>query len=243
VSADVRTIATAAGELRVLPLSSEARADLEALFARVGPYENGGREVLALVMQDGDRRMFGLRTGHGHYDGEHAATARRAALYGRMLMPTALVAFARRGFDGVVLAGVCVADNGGGSVQEGELLFVHARAPLSGGIESPPIATWEKFCGPHTTGALFALMLDVDAAWKAAGVPERTLTDMEPCPADLPAVRWFADLVLAGNRFVLVRPELDPADPILGAIAEAGIAEIEYAPSAFLLEGEPPAGD
>jgi hypothetical protein len=51
-------------------------------------------------------------------------------------------------------------------------------------------------------------------------------------------VRWFADLVLVGRRFVLVRPALDPADPVLGAIVEAGIDEVEWTPSAFLLTDE-----
>jgi hypothetical protein len=208
----------------------------------VGTLVHEGRDVLALVMRHGDRRMYGLRTGYGHYDGERAVTARRAALFGRMRMPAALQAFRDRGFDGTVLAGACVADNGGGSVQEGELLFVHARSPLANGMPAEPLETWERFCGAHTTGALLTLITDVDAAWKAGGIGNRTLTDMEPCPADLPNVRWFADVVLVGRRFVLVRGALDPADPLLAALVEAGIDEVEFTPSAFLLDDGPGAG-
>ena len=232
------TIATSAGALALRPLSPQAAEGLAALFPMVGTLAQDGRELLALVMRHGERRMHGLRTGYGHFTGERAVTARRAALFGRMRIPAALLAFRERGFDGVVLAGACVADNGSGSVQEGELLFVHARAPLVNGLPTEPIPAWEKRCGPHTTGALLTLITDVDAAWKAGGIATRTLTDMEPCPADLPEVRWFADVVLVGRRFVLVRPELDANDPLLAALVEAGIGEVEFTPSAFLLNDD-----
>jgi hypothetical protein len=239
VTAAPAVLATSAGALSVTPLSPEATQGLAELFPRLGTLEHEGRELLALVMRHGPRRMHGLRTGYGHFTGERAVTARRAALFGRMRLPAALAAFRRRGFDGAVLAGACVADNGGGSVQEGELLFVHARKPLADGLPSEPLPAWERLCGPHTTGALLTLITDVDAAWKAGGVGTRTLTDMEPCPADLPQVRWFADVVLVGQRFVLVRPSLDAADPILAALVAAGIGEVEFTPSAFLLHDDP----
>jgi len=137
------------------------------------------------------------------------------------------------------MAGACVLENDGGPVQEGELVFAFARAPLPGGVESPPIASYERLCGPHTSNALLTFITDVDASWKAGGIKERTLTDFEPCAPDLPQVRWFADLVLVGPRFVLVRQELESADPMLGAIVEAGITEVEFAPSVFLIaDGE-----
>jgi hypothetical protein len=231
-------IATAAGELRVAPLSPASVQGLGELFAAVDAVEDGERELLALVMRHGERRMTGLRTGYGSFPREQATTARRAALYGRMRLPRALVRFRERGFKGVLMAGACVADNGTGPVQEGELVFAAARAPLSGGVESPPIEGYEKTIGQGTSNALLTFVTDVDEAWKAGGIATRTLTDFEPCFADLPQVRWFADLVLVGRRFVLVRPALDPADPVLGAIVEAGIDEVEWTPSAFLLTDE-----
>lgn len=200
--------------------------------------------MLALVMQDGERRMFGLRTGHGHYDGEHAATARRAALYGRMLMPAALVAFARRGFDGVVLAGVCVADNGGGSVQEGEAA-VRARARSAlGRHREPADRDVAEVLRPAHDGRAVRAHAGRGRGVEGAGVPERTLTDMEPRPADLPAVRWFADLVLVGNRFVLVRPgsSIRPTRSWAPSPRRAS-PRSSTAPSAFLLEGEPPSSE
>lgn len=235
MSEAARTIATAAGELRVQPLSPGSRRGLEELFAHVGIHETDGRRILALTMAEGERRMHGLRTGYGHFEREQANVARRAALFGRMRLPAALARFRERGFDGVVLAAACVADNGGAAVQEGELVFMHARAPLVGGLESEPLETWERYCGAHTTAALLTFVGDVNDAWKAGGIETRTLTDLEPCPADLPAVRWFADVVLVGRTVVLVRPELDPADPLLGALVEAGLGEVEWEPSGFLL--------
>lgn len=234
---DVEIVTTAAGDLHVAPLSQEAVTGLSECFAAVGTLDDDGRELLALVMQHGERRMFGLRTGYGFYPAEQAQVARRAALFGRMRMPRALVRFRERGFDGVLMAASCVAEDGTGPVQEGELVFAYARAPLEGGVESPPIETYEKYCGPDTTNALLTFTTDVDASWKAGGIEQRTLTDFEPCPADLPEVRWFADLVLVGRRFVLVRQDLDPADPMLAALVESGITEVEFTPSVFLLTG------
>ena len=230
-----RTLSTAAGPLTVHPLSPAALRGLGELFPRLDAIPHPDGELLALVMVDGERRMFGLRTGYGHFAGEQANVARRAALFGRMRLPVALAAFRARGLDGAVLAGACVADNGSGSVQEGEIFFVHARAPFTGGLEAEPLPTWERFCGAHTTAALMTLITDVDGAWKARGIANRTLTDMEPCPADLPEVRWFADLVLVDGRFVLVRAALDPADPFLGALVEAGVTDVEWTPAAFVL--------
>ena len=237
------TLATPAGELRVLPLSPEAAQGLAEMFPAVGTLEHEGRELLTLVMNDGGRRLFGLRTGYGRYDGASAVTARRAALFGRMRLPAALAAFRERGFDGSVLACACVAESEGSPVQEGELLFVHARRPLEGGMEAGPLERWETLCGPNTTAALLTLITDVDKAWRAGGIANRTLTDMEPCPADLPEVRWFADVVLVGRRVVLVRTVLDAADPLLAALVEAGSDEVEFTPSAFLLAEDPPADD
>jgi hypothetical protein len=238
-----RVVATAAGELRVVPLSPEAVQGLTELFVSVNALEHDGRELLALVMSHEARRMMGLRTGYGWFDGKQAGVARRAALYGRMRLPRALVRFRERGFDGVLMAGACVLENDNGPVQEGELTFAFARTPLPGGVESPPIGTYEKFCGPNTSNALLTFVTDVDESWKAGGIQERTLTDFEPCAPDQPGVRWFADLVLVGRRFVLVRQELEDADPMLGAIVEAGIAEVEFTPSVFLIAageaGEP----
>lgn len=240
-----RTLATAAGELTVLPLSPEALRGLTELFPRVGTIEHEGAELLALATSGGGRVLHGLRTGYGHFMGEKAPVARKAALFGRMCLPTALVTFRARGLDGVVMAAACVSDNGSGATQEGEMLFVHARSPLVGGLESEPLPTWEKHCGPDTTAALLTLITDVGAAWRSHGVESRTLTDMEPCPAHWPGVRWFADLVLVDGRFVFVRPTLDPGDPFLGALVMAGIREIEWTPSAFALsepEADPDEG-
>lgn len=238
-----RIVPTAAGDLRVAPLSPESSRGLADLFAAVDTLDNGGRALLALVMRHGARRMFGLRTGYGQFPAERATVARRAALYGRMRLPRAFARFRERGFDGALMAAACVAENGTGPVQEGELLFASARAPLAGGVESPAIDTYERACGPNTSNALLTFITDVDEVWKAGGITERTLTDFEPCPPDLPGVRWFADLVLVGARLVLVRQELDAADPVLGAIVEAGIHEVEFTPSVFVLgteeQGEP----
>jgi len=154
-----------------------------------------------------------------------------------MRMPGALAAFRRRGFDGALLATACVADNGTGRVQEGELIFVHAPVPFTGGLPSEPLGTWERFCGANSTAVLLTMITDIDRSWKAGGIDNRTLTDMEPCPPDLPEVRWFADVVLVGHQVVLVRAALDSADPILGALVEAGIDEVEFTPSAFLFHG------
>jgi hypothetical protein len=238
-----RVLATAAGDLCVAPLSPEAADGLAELFAEVATLESGGRELLGLVMRDGERRMTGLRTGYGWFEPKQATVARRAALFGRMRLPRALALFRERGFDGALMAGACVLETEGGPVQEGELVFAAARSPLPGGIESPPIGTYEKLCGPHTSNALLTFIADVDQSWKAGGIAERTLTDFEPCPPDLPSLRWFADLVLVGRRLVLVRQELEPEDPLLGAIVEAGIEEVEFTPSVFLIgtgeDGEP----
>ncbi len=233
-----RVVATAAGELRVAPLTPEALRGLSELFAAVNTLEHDGRELLALVMRHGTRRMLGLRTGYGWFEREQAGVARKAALYGRMRLPRALARFRERGFEGVLMAGACVLENATGPVQEGELVFASARAPLPGGIESPPIESYEKHCGPHTTNALLTFTTDVNEAWKAGGITQRTLTDFEPCAPDLPQVRWFADLVLVGRRLVLVRQELEDADPMLGAIVEAGIGEVEFTPSVFMIEGD-----
>jgi len=233
---EARVVPTAAGELRLAPLSPGAAEGLGRLFPAVGTLQDGDRELLALVMRDAEHRMTGLRTGYGWFEGAQAGVARRAALYGRMRLPRAVARFRERGFDGTLMAGACVLENEGGPVQEGELLFASARAPLPGGVESPPIESYEKLCGPGTTNALLTFVTDVDEAWKDGGIT-RTLTDFEPCAPDLPQVRWFADLVLVGARVVLVRPELDEADPILGALVEAGIGEVEFTPSVFLLDG------
>jgi len=234
----MRVVSTAAGELGVAPLSPEAIRGLAGLFAAVDTLEDDGRELLALVMRQGERRMLGLRTGYGQFPAEQATVARRAALYGRMRLPRALARFRERGFDGALMAAACVVENGTGPVQEGELMFACARTPLAGGVESPAIESYESSCGPNTSNALLTFITDVDEAWKAGGITERTLTDFEPCPPDLPGVRWFADLVLVGARLVLVRQELDAADPVLGAIVEAGITEVEFTPSVFLLGTE-----
>ena len=232
---EARVVSTAAGELRVVPLSAESVQGLTGLFAAVNTLEHEGRELLALVMRHEARVMMGMRTGYGWFNGKQAGVARRAALYGRMRLPRALARFRERGFDGVLMAGACVLENDTGPVQEGELTFAFARTPLPGGVESPPLGTFEKLCGPNTSNALLTFITDVDESWKAGGIRERTLTDFEPCPPDLPHVRWFADLVLVGRRFVLVRQELEATDPMLGAIVEAGIDEVEFTPSVFLL--------
>lgn len=229
-----RTIATPAGELRVLPLSPEASNGIAELFPRVDVLQHEGREVLGLFMADGARRLHGLRTAYGYYAPEDAQEAHRMALFGRLCMPAALAAFRARGFEGAVLAGACVSGSGDEHRQAGELLFVHARSPLAGGVESEPLSTWEQLCGTHSTTVLLTLVADVMTAWKAQGM-QRTLTDLEPCPADDARVRWAADLALVNGRFVLVRPVLEEDDPLLEAFVEAGISEVEWTPSAFVL--------
>ncbi len=236
-----RVVATAAGELRVRPLSPEALQGLGELFPRLGTWAHDGGEALALAMRDGATTMHGLRTGYGWFAGERASVARRAALYGRMRMPRALARFRRRGFDGVVLAGACVLDPGEGSTQEGEMIFMHARTPLADGLPSEPLESWERLVGAHTTAALLTFVTDVDEAWKQGGIDSRTLTDIEPCPVDFPHVSWFADVVLVGARVVLVRSAIDDADPLLGALVEAGLDEVEWTPCGFLVPAGGPA--
>ncbi len=239
MSAAARTVTTAAGPLRVVPLSEASRRALAEFFPELRPLEHEGRAMLGLVMAGAGHRMHGLRTGYGWYEGERAMVARRAALFGRMRLPRALKAFRDSGFDGVLLPAACVLDGGAGAVQEGELLFVHARAPMTGEWASDPAESWERTIGRHSTGALLAFVAAVATAWKEGGVAQRTLTDLEPCAADFAPVRWLADVALVDGRLVLVRTVLEDADPLLGALVEAGFDQVEWEPCGFVLPAPP----
>jgi len=238
MTAGARVVPTEAGPVTLAHVSRETLEALALLFPRIGYMESDKGDLLALATGHEDRAMLGLRTGYGWYEPAHAAMAQQVALVGRLRLLHALAAFRARGFSGVLLAGTCVwngGDSAAGHTQQGELLFIHAREPLADAVEGKPLPTYEKLFGEGTSGALLTFVAETFESWKAVGLQSRALTDLEPCFAHQEGVRWWADVVLVDGRLVLVRPELQDDDVILAELARAGFAEVEYAPSSFVL--------
>lgn len=230
-----RIVETEAGPLKLAHLSRETLEALALLFPRVGYMESDKGELLALATGHEERSLVGLRTGYGWYEPSHTAVAHQVAMLGRLRLLHALAAFRARGFSGVLMAATCM--NGGpeAHVQQGELLFIHAREPLANKVEGKPLPTYETLFGEGSSCALLTFVAEVFEAWKAVGLQSRVLTDLEPCPAHESGVRWWADVVLVDGRLVLVRPDLDASDVLLAELVRAGFDEVEYAPSSFVL--------
>ncbi len=230
-----RVVPTEAGPLTLAHVSRETLEALALLFPRIGYMESEKGDLLALATAHEDRAMLGLRTGYGWYDENHLIVALQMAQAGRLRLLHALAAFRARGFSGVLLATTCVWNLGDGHAQQGELLFIHLREPMADAVEGKPLPTYEKLFGEGSSGALLSFVADSLESWKQAGLTERVLTDLEPCALHDLNVRWWADAVLVDGRLVLVRPELKDDDVILAELVRAGFAEVEYAPSSFVL--------
>ena len=230
-----RVVVTEGGTLTLKHVSRETLEALARLFPRLGFMESERGELLALATAHESRGLRGLRSGYGWYEPEHAAMAEQVALLERLRLPHALAVFAKRGFHGVLLAATCVAGFDAAHRQQGELLFVHVDAPLDSPTGGEALPTYEKLFGPGASAALLGFLADANDAWKAGGLPERVLTDLEPCFAHDANVRWWADAVLVDGRVVLVRPELADGDLVLAELARAGFTEVEFAASSFVL--------
>ncbi|MBP8137322.1 MAG: hypothetical protein KAY61_03890 [Candidatus Eisenbacteria bacterium] len=240
MSTEPRVVTTEAGPLTLSHVSRETLEALALVFPRIGYMEREQGDLLALATGHEERGMLGLRTGYGWYEPKHAEIAQKMALIGRLRLLYALAAFRARGFTGVFVPATCVwrggaDDDAGAHLQQGELLFIHAREPLANAVEGKPLPTYEKLFGEGSSGALLSFVADSFESWKTAGLTNRVLTDLEPCPASDERVRWWADVVLVDGRVLLVRPELRDDDVILAELARAGFTEIEWAPSSFVL--------
>lgn len=240
MSEQARVVTTEAGPLTLASVRRETLEALALVFPRIGYMEREQGDLLALATGHEERTMVGLRTGYGWYEPKHAEVAQKMALIGRLRMLYALAAFRARGFSGVFMPTTCVWQGDvegeeGGHLQQGELLFIHAREPLADAVEGKPLPTYEKLFGEGSSGALLSFVADSFESWKSAGLTNRVLTDLEPCAANDERVRWFADAVLVDGRLLLVRPELNDEDLILAELARAGFTEIEWAPSSFVL--------
>ncbi len=228
-------VATEAGPVTLTPVSRGTLEALARLFPRLGHMQSERGELLALATAHEGRGMRGLRSGYGWYERKDVEVAQRISQLERLRLPHALAAFAKRGFHGVLLAATCVAFADGEHCQQGEALFVHVDAPLDRSFTDRRLPAYETTFGAGSSDVLLGLVKDLNEAWRAGGLPDRVLTDLEPCVAHEPEVRWWADLVLVDDRFVLVRPELKDDDLVLLEAARAGITRVEFAPSSFVL--------
>lgn len=240
MSEQARVVVTEAGPITLGHVSRETLEALALLFPRIGYMEREQGDLLALATGHEERSMVGLRTGYGWYEPKHADVAQKMALLGRLRLLHALAAFRARGFSGVFMPATCVwrggdEDDPNAHLQQGELLFIHAREPLANAVEGKPLPTYEKLFGEGSSGALLSFVADLFESWRSAGMTNRVLTDLEPCPASDERVRWFADVVLVDGRLLLVRPELNDEDLILAELVRAGFGEVYWAPSSFVL--------
>ncbi len=241
MSTGPRVVSTEAGPLTLVPLHPLTLAALGRLFPRVGFMRAEWGEMLALATSHEARALTGLRVGYGWYEAQHAGVAQQVAMIERLRLPHMLAAYAERGFRGVLAVASCVAGVEGADVQQGELVFVHLDAPLESGVGSRPLATYETLFGEGASDAMLTCVADLGEAWKGAGLPERVLTDLEPCRAHDENVRWWADLVLVDSRVLLVRPEVRDDDVVLAEVVRAGFTEVEWVPSSFVVL--PPQGE
>lgn len=241
MSDTAQVIETEAGPLTLVPPRRETFAALKALVRDLVLIESGSASeplpLLGLLFAVGEEECFGLRTGYGWFEGgADSEAAVQNHRVGRWLIPHALAAFRARGFQGALLPASCLwsPTAGTGPAQVGEMQFVHVRGPMRDGSGVAPVAGFERRFGEGASQALMTFVMDMGAAWAKAGV-KRTMTDIEPCRHMDASARWVADLVLVDDRIVLIRPRLDPRDPFLAEMVRAGITEVEYAPSTFVL--------
>jgi hypothetical protein len=225
----MKTIETQAGPLAVYDPAPETLAGLEALFPTVTVIEDQGERLLALVPVEGPRVLQGLRTGYGYHSPQPAEVRERMISIERLRIVQALAAFRARGFRGVLVPAACLTD-----AQLGELLFLRSEGTLENGLGLEETGFEDEF-GPGTTDVLLSFVKDVIAAWKEAGVEGVLVTDMEPCHANWTGMQWRADLALVDDRIFVIRRELVPEDPLLGALVACGVTEVEHAPCVFLL--------
>lgn len=238
-NATERTILTEAGPLRLVPPRRESFTALKTLVRELVLIDGGTTEapepLLGLLFGIGDEQRFGLRTGYGWFEGgAESQDAVQHHRVGRWLLPHALQAFRARGFQGVLLPASCLSGAPGAPAQVGELQFVHVAGPMRDPKVVATVAGYEKRFGDGATQAFLTFVFDMGAAWAKAGV-KRTMTDIEPCPHLHPDVRWNADLVLIDDRLMLIRPRIVDEDPFLEELVRAGITEVEWAPSTFVL--------
>ena len=232
-----RTIQTDAGSLSVRDLSDDTLDQLCSFFPRVGWIEDQGRRLLALLPVHESRVLRGLRTGYGWYSPERREMAEGLLPTERLRIVEASRTFLSRTFRGVLMPAACLTGEKGMSSQLGELLFLRSSGRLERGLgNSSPIRGYEDEFGVDATDVLLSFVADICGAWKAAGVGKITVTDLEPCPANWNGMQWRADIILVDNKIVVVRPELVAEDPILSALARAGVSKIEHTPSVFLMQ-------
>ena len=230
----IRSIQTRAGELKVRPLEPDAVEKLGTLFLGVGEVEDDGRSLLAMLTVEGTRAIEGFRTGYGWFpEGEREGVE---GMFGmeRVIILRAAAAFRSRGFKGVLMPAACLLRS---RSQLGELLFLRSQGPLSGGVvPDDPIRGYEESFGPGATDVLLSFVSDIISAWKAVGNEGMAVTDMEPCPAHWAGAQWVADILLIDDEVFLIRPELDPEDPLLPALVQSGIPEIRNLPSVLFIQ-------
>ncbi|MBK7366606.1 MAG: hypothetical protein IPJ04_01545 [Candidatus Eisenbacteria bacterium] len=195
-------------------------------------------DLLALATGHEERGMLGLRTGYGWYEPKHAEVAQKMALIGRLRLLYALAAFRARGFSGVFVPATCVwrggaDDDAGAHLQQGELLFIHARRPRADAVGNQ-MPDWDSRGSVKARPARCSRASPiVRSRGRPRACTNRVITDLEPCPASDERVRWWADVVLVDGRVLLVRPELRERTPA-GRTAR-GFTEVEWAPSSFVV--------
>jgi hypothetical protein len=240
VNDPIRSIATAAGPLAIRKPSPDTLAQLESLLPTVAPIEHEDRRLLALVPVEGPRVLHGLRTGYGSTEPQPPDAFARMLALERLRIVEATAAFRARRFRGALIPAACQTGSPGGFTQLGELLFLKSRAPLERGVGAHPVEGYDEMFGNGASDVVFSFITEIRAAWKAAGLGDFRVTDIEPCAADGKGITWRADIALVDDRIFVIRPELVPEDPLLSALVLAGVTEVEYAPAAFLL---PPPGN
>jgi hypothetical protein len=236
MDAQDRHVDTEAGPLTVRDVARVTLEKLATLFPKVGWIDHEGRRLLALLPIEGSRVLRGFRTGYGWYPPEKREWVETMLGVERLRIVQATAAYRSRGFQGVLMPAACLTGGPGEPSQLGELLFMRSRGSIARGLgNTSPIAGYEEAFGEGATDALLSFVAEILTAWKREGASV-TVTDLEPCPADWKGAQWRADLVITDDRIVVIRPELVPEDPLLRALVEVGITEVEHTSSVILVQ-------
>jgi hypothetical protein len=220
-----RTVSTAAGPLLVLMPDG---AFLEKLARWPRPVLALQREEppgWGLVFYDAAGPVLGVRVAFGWYT--HEENARDAFGAQRLLIPASLAAFRRQRQD-VTMMACAYLRSSGSHWQTGFAVFVRSEAAP----ERPRFGStvYDADLGPGGTETVFGFVECAAKAWSEAGLPDRTITDVELVTLDDCGALAF-DFLLAGDAVAWLRAELDAESPLVREAVRAGLTELVDLPS------------
>lgn len=225
---NARTITTHSGALHIAPPNAEVLRALAIWPKGIRQLETPDGTTWGVVLEDEKGELLGLRVNYGYYSKE--ADALWMLQLQRLMLPSAIADYLENGFEGILLPCVYLVGMSPGPFFTGYVLFGRSLGSRKAGINCEPIAGYENFFGVGGTNMFLSFIASAGKAWNAAGLPDRTISDLDVEPRSSCGKICF-DFLVVGAHVICVKREILEDDPMWSELTKSRIAEVFHLPS------------